>query len=139
MKRSRTVNPERSPYGSHWRELHGEEVYRIWLSRNEELEDCQIIDRSGMPLVLGDDEDKIGAHAAQVWHLALRNLARRELNLLVFLYVRGLTADETGRLMGVCAGRVRQIERRALSVLRQLTSPANESLSEPGNCSHDAS
>ena len=92
------------------------EAYEIWLTRNDELPDCEPF---GMSCFLQTDpiEDVRRDYVRRL--LEIPNFNEDEVFVLRCRFVENMTLAETAsELRGVCQERIRQIEARALRKLR---------------------
>jgi DNA-directed RNA polymerase specialized sigma24 family protein len=90
------------------------EVYRIWKTRDDELDELPFVFEDTAVSYANEIENR--NYAQKLW--ATANCSPTEQVVLVQTIINGLTLQETGSELGVTPERVRQIQTRALKKLR---------------------
>lgn len=118
MNTDRQLRHQRQPYGCRWQKNHPI-AYEMWRARFNEPEP---LPEFGMHYPLVDDGHSVqrAVCGREVWRLASTTLRPRHFEMLCLRYIEGLTLDEIGANYGCTKERVRQLEQKALRILRDI-------------------
>lgn len=100
------------------------EHYKIWLTRNQELDETPRFGLGNL-LILEDDDDKVSVLFNEILRIAKTHLCRRSYTMMYMHICAGMTLDEVAKCFDITRERVRQIVLKSIREIRSLVGVAD--------------